>query len=254
MPVPYITAHSVCENTPQDSMASVEKALLLGADIVEMDVRKAPDGVLRISHDRLDQAGYADKLTLEAVISRILDTPLSLNCDLKEPSTLYDVLAMAERLGFARERLILSGCTSPEQLARDDSLVRRARVFLNIEEVLKILYLSERLPGYDTRFSELMTSPWRFLGSCLLTDERLDQIVLFAKTLGVEGINLPIRCLTDQLVETFRKSGTETSVWTVNDEEGLERCIRAGARNITTRTPGLALEKRRQLCRVSEMG
>ena len=56
MPVPYITAHSGCENTPQDSMASVEKALVQGADIVDMDERKAPDGVLRISHERLDQA------------------------------------------------------------------------------------------------------------------------------------------------------------------------------------------------------
>ena len=81
MPVPYITAHSGCENTPQDSMASVEKALLLGTDIVEMDVRKAPDGVLRISHDRLDQAGYADKLTLEAVISRILDLVFELRVE-----------------------------------------------------------------------------------------------------------------------------------------------------------------------------
>ena len=95
MPVPYITAHSGCENTPQDSMASVEKALLLGVDIAEMDVRKAPNGVLRVSHNQLDQAGYGEKLTLEAVFSRIKDTSLSLNCDLKEPSTLYDVLTMA---------------------------------------------------------------------------------------------------------------------------------------------------------------
>lgn len=253
MPVPYITAHSGCENTPQDSMASVEKALLLGVDIAEMDVRKAPNGVLRVSHNQLDQAGYGEKLTLEAVFSRIKDTSLSLNCDLKEPSTLYDVLTMAAQFGFARERLILSGCTSPEQLARDDSLVRRARIYLNIEEVLKFLYLSERLPGYDFRFSELMTSPWSFLESYLLTDARLDKIVLFAQTLGVEGINLPIRCLTDQLVEKFQKAGTEISVWTVNDEQDIERCIRAGAQNITTLTPGLALEKRRQLCRFPEM-
>ena len=53
MRVPYITAHSGCENTPRDSMDAVERAAALGADIVEMDVRRAPDGVLRISDNRI---------------------------------------------------------------------------------------------------------------------------------------------------------------------------------------------------------
>ena len=34
-----ITAHSGCEGTPENSLASIEKGIALGADCVEIDVR-----------------------------------------------------------------------------------------------------------------------------------------------------------------------------------------------------------------------
>ena len=247
MPIPYITAHSGCENTPRDSMDSIEQAIQAGADIVEMDIRRAPDGVLRISHNQLEQTNDGEKPTLESVFLRLKDTPLALNCDLKEQCVLYEMLDMASSLGFGKERLILSGCTSPEQLARDPSLSERAQIYLNIEEILKFIYLTERQDGYDSRFTELMVTPWSFLDTFELTDERLEKIVLFAQVLHICGINLPVRHLTGRTVEIFRTSGTAISVWTVNDAETLERCIRSGVRNITTLAPRLAIAIRQQL-------
>ena len=41
MRIPMITAHSGCEGTARDSLDSVECAIRLGADVVEMDIRKA---------------------------------------------------------------------------------------------------------------------------------------------------------------------------------------------------------------------
>ena len=64
---PMITAHSGCEGTARDSMESVELALALGADAIEMDIRRAPDGLLYISHDRQTGSEIESKHTLEAL-------------------------------------------------------------------------------------------------------------------------------------------------------------------------------------------
>ncbi len=46
--LPYITAHSGCENTPENSMESVRTGIALGADFVEVDVRLDPKGTPRL--------------------------------------------------------------------------------------------------------------------------------------------------------------------------------------------------------------
>ena len=89
---PMITAHSGCEGTARDSMESVELALALGADAVEMDIRRAPDGLLYSSHDRQTGSEIAKKHPLEAVFRRIADTPMKVNSDIKEPFAIPGVL------------------------------------------------------------------------------------------------------------------------------------------------------------------
>lgn len=240
----FITAHSGCENTPRDSLETIDQALLYGADIIEMDVRRAPDGVLRISHDRLTAAEYEKKPTLEEVFRRIADTRLRINCDLKEQSALYEVLALGERMGFGRDRLILSGCTSPEQLARDPEIVERAAVYLNMEEILKFLYLAERLEGCDTQFAQLMSRPWSMMGPAPTPERWLGHIVRCCKALGVQGLNLPKDRLPEELIALCHAAELPFSVWTVNEPEIMDKCLRAGAENITTLAVRLAVETR----------
>ena len=253
MHIPYITAHSGCEGTPQDQMDSVELALELGAEFVEMDVRRAQDHVLRISHDALPPEGYAQKPTLEEVFLRIRDTQLKINCDIKEAAALEDIFRLAQQYGLGKDRLILSGCTSPEQLARDESIVQKTTVLLNVEELLKFFYLAEGLPGWDGDFKRLMQSPWGILRIVpepeVYLNWHLDKIIEFSQLLQVGGINLPYWLLTDQLASAFRENGIFFSVWTVNEADRIERCIRLGAGNITTRAVRLALETREKCLR-----
>ena len=251
MAFPYITAHSGCEGTPQDQLDTVEIALELGADIIEMDIRRAQDHVLRISHDALDPEGYAQKPTLEEVFRRIKDTDLKINCDVKEEATLWDIFRMADEYGIGKDRLILSGNTSPEQLARDPRICERATVLLNLEELLKVFYMSEGLPGWDLEFIRLMDHPWAIIKGIPEPEGylhwHLDKIVEFLKLLKVSGVNLPYWCMTDRFAETCRENGIFFSVWTVNEPDKIERCILLGAGNITTRTVRAALETRARL-------
>ena len=251
MAFPYITAHSGCEGSPQDQLDTVDIALELGVEIIEMDVRRAQDHVLRISHDALDPEGYAQKPTLEEVFSRIKDTDLKINCDVKEEAALWDIFRLADRYGLGKDRLILSGNTSPEQLARDPRICERATVLLNLEELLKFFYLSEGLPGWDVEFIRLMDHPWSIIKAIPEPLDylhwHLDKIVEFLKLLKVSGVNLPYWCMTDRLAEACRENGIFFSVWTVNEPDKIERCIRLGAGNITTRAVRVALDTRERV-------
>ena len=243
---PIITAHSGCEDSDIDSMRSVEIALELGADAVEIDVRVDRKGDLRISHDIVSQEEYENKLTLRQVFECVYDTDILINCDLKEQAALYKTLEEAEKFGIPADRLILSGCTSPEQLARDIFLFDRARFFLNIEEVLKFIWLRKNSVFRIDQFVGLMKNPWMFiikegmetLGSCVSETIRCYQL------LHANAVNLPKTLLGSMLAQELRKAEIPLSVWTVDEPELVQACLTDKVFNITTGNVAQALQMR----------
>lgn len=248
MRIPMITAHSGCEGTARDSLDSVECAIRLGADVVEMDIRKAPDGAIRISHNCCSQEEYVLKPRLEEVFDYIKDTSLALNCDLKESNVVYEVLQLAKSFAFDSERIIFSGCLSPEQLARDASLVQQAGMYLNIEEILKFMAVATLFEKHqENQFCNLMNTPWEFVRGCDLTEDLMESIIVMLQTLKVRGLNMPYTLLGADFAEKLRKSNIPFSVWTVNTPDLMERAIQMGAANITTQNVKGAMSCRKKL-------
>ena len=245
MIIPLITAHSGCEQTPQDSLESVERAIELGADVVEMDIRRAADGTVYISHDRQYGDAVREKVTLEDVFRRIQDTGLKINCDIKESFVLCDTLDIAERFHFGPDRLILSGSVSPEQLAMEPSIVERASVYLNIEEALKFLYMGKLCAKQnEDQFPLLMTKAKPFVMGMAEDERWISSMLRLMKVLDVHALNMPHAALTATLAQALHAEGVLCSVWTVNEAEDLDRCLELGVHNITTRTVQKALERR----------
>ena len=85
-----ITAHSGCEETPDNSIASIETAVRLGADCVEIDLRADGDGGLFLTHDMPDS--FSGLVSLETAfeairrggiaVNRDLNDEIELNCDI----------------------------------------------------------------------------------------------------------------------------------------------------------------------------
>lgn len=203
---PQITAHSGCEGTERDSLESIKIAIDLGVDAVEVDVRKGPDGTLRISHDRKESAAtYGVVPSLEEVFELLRPTALSVNCDLKEREHLYDVLDLAWKYGFGRDRLILTGSVSPEQLSYDGDIRRRASLYMNIEELFKYLYLQAGGRSIAD-FPRLMVEPWAFTRQYMFDlQSHLPQIIDFVAVLGVNVINFPYRGLTEECCKALEE-------------------------------------------------
>ena len=243
-----ITAHSGCENTEMDGLESIDKAIEYGADVVEMDVRVAPNGILRISHNELSEEEYEQKITFRDVIEKILPTSLSLNVDLKEQEGLYPVIREAKALGFPQERLIFSGCVSPEQLVRDPLLRKKADFFVNVEEVLKIVYFKNSSGFHWEKFGKLMKNPWETMNEDgqAIPEEYVDDVVQCYKQLPISAANLPKRLLGTQLVASLQDAGVPLSIWTVNEPEIVEQCLDLNVLNITTRQVEQAVRLKNQ--------
>lgn len=226
-------------------MESVERAIELGADIIEMDIRRAEGGIVYISHDRQYGSAVLEKLTLEDVFRRIQDTDLKINCDIKEAFALCDTLDLAERFHFGPDRLILTGSVSPEQLAMEPAITERATVCLNIEEALKFLYMGNLCAEQNERqFPQLMTNAKPFVMSMTEDERWIASMLRLMKALNVHAINMPHKALTAPLAQVFHTEGILCSVWTVDEAEDIDRCLDLGVYNITTKTVQKALERR----------
>ncbi len=265
-----ITAHSGCEGTGIDTMDSVEKALEIGADAIEIDVRTDPFGNLRISHDPLSLESYLMKNLLEEVFHRIMPASIKVNFDLKEKAALYKTLETAETCGIPKERMILTGTTAPDDLLDDRELSGRADFFLNISHVLKYVYIHRREEFTDELFTILMEEPLMLVidedipgADVYLSDAGMIRQKLFAvsKTLRekisedtlrvfqetrAKALNLPKLLLDTRFMNMLNAAGIPLSFWTVNDPEQINRCLELKVCNITTRTPRSALWFRNQ--------
>ena len=223
-----ITAHSGCEGTPDNSMESIMKGIELGADCVEIDIRMDEAGALWLSHDPSD---YSSAVPLEQVLSVIARNNIGINCDLKEERTLYPVLELAEKCGLKKECLIFSGSVNVSALVADASIARRARIFLNSEELYHYMANASGTREDHTAF----------------IIENLPEIAELMKRLEVEALNAPYKHFTPEQIDAIRGEGIELSLWTVNEEDAQEQLMHKDLLNMTTRKVVSALQYRKEI-------
>jgi len=225
-----ITAHSGCEGTPDNSMESILKGIELEADCVEIDIRMDADGALWLTHDATGD--YSDAVPLETALRTIARSGIAVNCDLKEYSTLYPVLKMADECGIPRQNLIFSGSVDIALLQKDPEIVGRARIFLNSEEICR--WLAPDQPDERPEHTKYIT-------------DNAAKVAQFLRELGVEALNAPYKHTTGEMIQAMRTNGVELSLWTVNDEDEQVRLMKEDLLNMTTRKAASALRIRNQI-------
>ncbi len=222
-----ITAHSGCEGTPDNSMASIEKGIALGADCVEIDVRADGNGRLWLTHDLPDD--YAGLVPLEEAFDVIGKSGIAVNCDLKEYGALLPVLALADDFGIGPEKLIFSGSVDTALLEKEPEIARRARIFLNSEELVRDLMKTD-LPDRIGQTAFMLAH-----AGCVA--DRFH-------ALHAEALNVPYKYVPDELIAKLRARNVALSLWTLNTEAALKEFMEKDLLNITTRAVSLALAVR----------
>ena len=254
-----ITAHAGCEKTAPNSIESVRKGISLGADAVEIDVRRREaDGVLYLSHDPLLGGAVERCVKLSDAFKIVSGHPtIRINCDLKEGGLIPHVVDLAHRYGLGPERLIFTGIVYPSYIVREPGINRMADVYINAENIIAETYYEAR--GEKEGFSkelrlEFEKNPWAFVRKNILDEsssesenisEYVELISELCPSLYVKGLNIPYRILSDIVLEKFIRSGLLLSVWTVDEEKEVRRLL-PYVENLTTRSVSVAKAVRKE--------
>ncbi len=207
---------------PENTLASIRKAIDLGAPCVEVDVHYV-DGHLVVFHDeRLERttngkgflaersfdylrsldAGEGERIPTLEEVCRAVDSRAGLNIELKGPGTAGPVAGLLGRL-WAR------GC------GRDGFLVSSFRQ----EELVATARLDPRIR----------------LGA--LVDSFLRGELEFAVALGAFSIHPPVEHVDRALVEASHARGLKVYVYTVDRMEDIVRMARLGVDGVFTNFP-----------------
>ncbi len=198
-----LTAHTGCEDTPDNSLDSIRVGAKAGADIVEIDLRFDSQGNPFLSHDELK----GGEPTLESAFKAVAEYEnLKINVDCKT----------VDNLSVVQELMLSTGLSG--------------RVFYTGigEKEVEAAKATSLIPYY------LNTSLKK---SRIKNEKYLKELADKVESLGAMGININFRQSGKELVEFFHKRGLLVSLWTANNENQMLRCLSLSPDNITTRRP-----------------
>lgn len=217
---------------PENTLASVNKALEIGVDLVEIDIHLTADGHPVVIHDRLvdrttNGTGLISTMTLSQV--KELDAGSWFGAEFKgeQIPTFEEVL-----LACRRKALVLVEAKTLESAEATAVLVRamRAQSRVVIQSfhgagVRAVNRLDRRIP---TAF--LMTGSEAAL-------RRHTGVVRRVLKLGANALALKYKAAQPDLVAQFLSRAMGFWVWTVDEEEDMRAMIEMGVGGIITNYP-----------------
>ena len=193
----FITAHSGCDGTLQNSWSYISHALDKPFDYIEFDIRRNDDGKLVLAHD--PEAARSGML-LDEALKMIAPTDKRINFDLKEYFLEEDIISLCENDGIEKGRMLFTG-----SITDPDSFNARGlgvEAFINPEELIKGFY------GAVSRESET-------------------KLIERAVECGFKVLNVHYLMCDAVFFKMCDEAGLRISAWTVDDEtvfRKLSRC------------------------------
>ena len=257
LPGPWLIAHRGGSGlAPENTLAAFDLAARLGAEALEIDVRRTRDGAVVVFHDEettrlTGQAGTIEARTLEEVGA--LDAGFSFSTDGGASSPFrgvgLEVPTLAELLArHPRLRLNIDAKTDDEPLARALAEV------LSAASALHRACVGSFHDAQAERLGALLPACARYLPEQAATCH-----VMAAKSGsngegcpgGYDLASLPHRMgdlvvVDESLVAWFHARGLPVHVWTVDDPERIVQLESWGVDGVVTNRPGFA---RSTLCR-----
>jgi glycerophosphoryl diester phosphodiesterase len=244
-----VVAHrGVADGVPENTIGAFQRALELGADAVELDVRLSKDRVPVVFHNfYLDEATKASGPVFEYESAQLLALELrgareDLGDRCRIP-TLREVLeTFGGRLGLEIE---IKG-PEPES---SEIVARELEPFRDLWKTMEVtsyepallLDIGRRCPGLATDLLQRRSEEW--MGLDVVAYSALHG----ARLAGARAVHLHPTQLSHEVVDAVRSAGIEVHSWEVNDRERLEMIEMLGITKFDTDDLVLALTYRESL-------
>ena len=240
---------------PENTMAAFRKALAVGADGIEFDVRLTRDGVPVVIHDStLRRTGGLPHRVADLTSAEISKIDVGSWFAQKKgfpPGTFANetVPSLAELFTHFQTNnstlyLEMKGDSPSEQRPLAEACVRaieehslKERVVVECFQLPALKILREIDPEIKTvaLFEPSFTNP------SVLSDQR---IINQAMEIGAAALALHHRLARESLVQKAKAAGLHVAVWTVDDPAWIERARSIGIDALITNDPAVMLSRR----------
>jgi glycerophosphoryl diester phosphodiesterase len=250
--VVHVVAHRGASlDVAEHTLAAYERAVAVGADALECDVRLTADGVLVCVHDRrVDRTsnGRGPVSTLELAELAELDFASWRGGDGSVASvlTLDALLSYVHDCGRRVEVAI-----ETKHPTRYAGLVERRLVETLDRYGWAHPRLGDRLPVRVMSFSWLSLRRMRELAPSISSVYLMDRVPLRMRDgtlpghVGIAGPSISILRAHPKYVERVRRAGGAVHVWTVDDPVDVDLCLDLGVDAIITNRPAEVLARAR---------
>jgi glycerophosphoryl diester phosphodiesterase len=216
---PLIIAHrGFSGRYPENTLASVRAALVLGVDFVEIDVQETADGELIVFHDyRLNR--------ICGVRGRVRDKTLAI---IQKANPQVPMLRQVLQMCRGKARVLIEiKRADPLKVATvigETLMESEVIVFsLSIPRIKKFAAANPRIPRFG------------------LVARRLPLAMARLKAVGIEGIGLSRRLVrSPRVVRRIHQRGWKLFVWTVNREAEMKKLVSWGVDGLITNHPDVA--------------
>lgn len=223
-----------------NTLASFTRAVAMGADVLECDVRRTRDGVLVLAHDSIVGRGRAATRIARTTLAQLRALPGG-----------ADLLTLADFLAFAQERglLVNIDLKAPEievplaALLGAHDLVGRAVVTSRASHQLRRLRVLA--PALRLGLSKSSNAPVGPRGLPERMSIHMQRALMPRALPGVlrracaDAVYLQHRVITPPLVASLHRAHLGCYAWTVDDPHTAARLLRWGVDGITTNRPDL---------------
>jgi glycerophosphoryl diester phosphodiesterase len=220
-------------HTPENTFASFNRAMELGADVVETDVHLSRDGEVVVIHDHtVDRTTNGNGFVKDLSLAELKQLDAGAWFDSKHIGERIPTLA--ELLEWAKERVpvaieVKNGPIYYPGIA--DKIVRLLRDFNMLRQAMLISFDHLMLREAKMIAPELATG--------ILYVGRLVDPIAAARAAGADALHPQWAFVTPELVETAHAAGLAVSPWAPNDLGTLHLLDDMGVDSIGTDYPDL---------------
>ncbi|MEX0348810.1 MAG: glycerophosphodiester phosphodiesterase family protein [Paracoccaceae bacterium] len=230
-PVAVIAHRGAAGQRPENTMASVQKAIEDQADWVEIDVQETADGVVVVMHD-------SDYMKLSGVDLKIWDATMG-DLDQIDIGSWFDPAYADERTPTLRDVLAAAR-------GKSNVLIELKYYGHDVDLENRVIGIVEDLGMQD----QVATMSLKYQAVQKMLELRPDWRtgVLAATAVGdlagLEGNFVAVSTATARpgLIRSVQEAGKDFYVWTVNDPLEMSKMISLGADGLITDEPALAKE------------
>lgn len=253
--LPLIIGHrGASAVAPENTMAAFRKAIEVGADGIEFDVRLSRDGVPVVIHDEtLHRTGlrsdYVSCLSAEELQQVSVGKWFGIqrgSADGYANETLPTLQQLLNHFSTGDSLLYLELKCQPEETSQIASITWNAlkdysiqeRVIVECFDLQVIREVKRVAPQLKTAalFQPRMLRPHSWSSSNRLVDE--------ARNVGADEIALHYKLADDRTIESALSAGLKVVIWTVDDPAWVIRSRNLGVHALITNDPSAMIQQR----------